>query len=980
MFRSAFARFSRALLGLCFVALCIKFLLEGIVFPQGSPIDEQKLAINGLKNEVTRYAMVRGATEDYIDLQKRVTVLENVLPQIHPNVIFLMEKVKAELAGSSTRRPDAFTTRRKVVPDNDEHDWGVTARSSVGTTVSRPKNPSLSPPSKKNKQITWRDDMRCGSSSPLPDGSPAECDKNGKFPCCGPSGWCGISREHCSCDGCHDYRGTKTIPIVDEGYNQNVAKTIALVVPFRDRIVHLERFRDRIQSHAEAWNKKGVKHEWVVFVVEQFDTALFNRGYLFNVGFTIATDYEVKTGRPFDCIVMHDIDILPLPVVDYGWCKWPNQLAGEIECWQWSVPYPDNVGGVVSLSPAHWRTINGFSNEYEGWGGEDDDLYYRLKQHSLLKGGCHKWCARGKLPTVPMVFRPSLGTGRFTCLHDGDHTPRQRASDSTPVWNRLNAMRSNSDRWKKDGISTININEVGKRSESGFCSEKPCTSPHDDASKLRVFREIWIRTSQHRIRHPRVRLSLESCPGETRLLRDLPLTLQQLRQLFKDAFAGSRCKTHNLGLNFVAISVELGQAVMVGIDAAVISPDGSLPPILLPGETAKPTIKPGSQFLVQSERLGRWLRNLPTANDGLLILLSGDASVWRTRLAASNQILPILSPACVSSAAIGSTKKIRVTPGTKWCGDAGWTHQETFTVLRSGKSVREEDRLPICISYNPKNHRFRFENSERGCVGYHSQSETTWAHVATINTLKSASGAIFCVGFTLKGADTFWTLKRKSRCDGEGLRHSFSFKEISRTYTSPFVSACFLVVEDATVPRSATLSRNWTLRRFEAGSRCTTNSTGWRVEQTFKLLSTPRSGSGFRMCAAEGTHSGDSTKLSRSEATPNMWRVFHDESCIKRTLITSANANRKKEHWTISGEPIVHVPPDASGPKFCLCDLMSLAANASEGDSRIGRAVSPTFTWIEGDCISSGVTNILCFRMLTGMDMFRYSYLVDEAV
>ena len=52
---------------------------------------------------------------------------------------------------------------------------------------------------------------------------------------------------------------------------------------------------------------------------------------------------EKATGLKFDCVVMHDIDILPTPVVDYGWCIYPNQLSGEIECWGWSVPYPDNA-------------------------------------------------------------------------------------------------------------------------------------------------------------------------------------------------------------------------------------------------------------------------------------------------------------------------------------------------------------------------------------------------------------------------------------------------------------------------------------------------------------------------------------------------------------------------------------------------------------------------------------------------------------
>ncbi|CAE8654619.1 unnamed protein product, partial [Polarella glacialis] len=196
----------------------------------------------------------------------------------------------------------------------------------------------------------WRDDDKCGSNSELPPGpGVVGCNPDGKNPCCGPSGWCGSSPQHCDCEGCRDSRrsqGGSPEERLAPGYSVTTPKRIALVVPFRDRGAHLERFRERIQSHIESWRSKNIEHEWRVFVVEQFDNQLFNRGYLFNVGFRYATEYEQQSGKKFDCVVMHDIDILPLPVVDYGWCAVPNQLSGEIECWSWSVPYADNVGGV----------------------------------------------------------------------------------------------------------------------------------------------------------------------------------------------------------------------------------------------------------------------------------------------------------------------------------------------------------------------------------------------------------------------------------------------------------------------------------------------------------------------------------------------------------------------------------------------------------------------------------------------------------
>ncbi|CAL1147715.1 unnamed protein product, partial [Cladocopium goreaui] len=101
-----------------------------------------------------------------------------------------------------------------------------------------------------------------------------------------------------SCPSCIDYR---TVAKPPEPYNLESPKRIALVVPFRDRGTHLEKFRERIQSHIASWERKGIHHSWKVYVVEQFDEQLFNRGYLFNVGFQYATVDEKNTGQKFDC-------------------------------------------------------------------------------------------------------------------------------------------------------------------------------------------------------------------------------------------------------------------------------------------------------------------------------------------------------------------------------------------------------------------------------------------------------------------------------------------------------------------------------------------------------------------------------------------------------------------------------------------------------------------------------------------------------
>ena len=41
------------------------------------------------------------------------------------------------------------------------------------------------------------------------------------------------------------------------------------------------------------------------------------------------------------------------------------------------LPYFDYAGGVISFTHLQYRNINGFSNKYFGYGGEDDDLRIR---------------------------------------------------------------------------------------------------------------------------------------------------------------------------------------------------------------------------------------------------------------------------------------------------------------------------------------------------------------------------------------------------------------------------------------------------------------------------------------------------------------------------------------------------------------------------------------------------------------------------
>ncbi len=149
---------------------------------------------------------------------------------------------------------------------------------------------------------------------------------------------------------------------------------LGIIVPYRNRDRQLLIFKKAISSYL---SDKDINYELIV--VEQDDAKTFNRGKLLNIGFLQAKKLKC------DYVVFHDVDMLPIDV-DYSYSDYPVQLSTKFisEDPDFTRIIFDEYFGGVTLFPVHiFEMINGYSNEYWGWGYEDNDLLFRCRQYNV---------------------------------------------------------------------------------------------------------------------------------------------------------------------------------------------------------------------------------------------------------------------------------------------------------------------------------------------------------------------------------------------------------------------------------------------------------------------------------------------------------------------------------------------------------------------------------------------------------------------
>jgi hypothetical protein len=226
---------------------------------------------------------------------------------------------------------------------------------------------------------------------------------------------------------------------------------LAVVVPFRDGVAPGSQGGGReanLREFVPYMNRflRRANRHFSIIVVEQAQGLPFNKGALFNVG------YSVAMAKGCDYMVLHDVDQLPeSPENTYGYPRYPTHLCSASSQNGYRLAYRTMVGGALAVTMEHFRKINGFSNEYWGWGQEDDDLYLRL----VRRFG--RWRIR-RLNRRRGRYR-ALWHPRLDHLSDSQMFARGRA--------RLEGMLAGTTDSFSDGINTVRYEMLREEQHQG---------------------------------------------------------------------------------------------------------------------------------------------------------------------------------------------------------------------------------------------------------------------------------------------------------------------------------------------------------------------------------------------------------------------------------------------------------------------------------------------------------------------------------
>ena len=82
--------------------------------------------------------------------------------------------------------------------------------------------------------------------------------------------------------------------------------------------------------------------------------------------------------------MFHDVDLIPEDARHfYGCLAQPLHLGSAVDAFDYRWLYRGLFGGVTAMTPEQLILVNGWSNNFRGWGGEDDDMGVRITKAGM---------------------------------------------------------------------------------------------------------------------------------------------------------------------------------------------------------------------------------------------------------------------------------------------------------------------------------------------------------------------------------------------------------------------------------------------------------------------------------------------------------------------------------------------------------------------------------------------------------------------
>lgn len=210
-----------------------------------------------------------------------------------------------------------------------------------------------------------------------------------------------------------------------------------LIIPYRNRQEHLTKFVPYMKTYLD---KLNIPHKFIV--AQQTDDDCFRLGLLINV----AVKYIMKNNdmtNSYFC--KHDIDTIP--IVTNNYYRPENGVINKV------YGYYDCLSSCFTFNGEDFVKMNGISNSFDGWGGEDTDSFARA-----LKSGI-------KVETKFQYFRgDNKAYNEFKTANENLSTKIYSKNFDRNLWLSMFDQYD----YTKDGINQLDISSVTEEKSDSY--------------------------------------------------------------------------------------------------------------------------------------------------------------------------------------------------------------------------------------------------------------------------------------------------------------------------------------------------------------------------------------------------------------------------------------------------------------------------------------------------------------------------------